>query len=124
MGKNQLDNADTHVRARSHTTPYAGRTHEMVGKAAAVHTDFWSFVGREVAIGALQAVGGIALYALAIWAIVHKYINVQSLKHAVTARAQVLDDVVVDNTTTTTTAADAATTSTTTATNSNTRSKQ
>jgi hypothetical protein len=53
---------------------------------AHAHVTFWRFAGREIAIGALQAVGGIALYALVIWAVVHKYINTQVLRNAVSAR--------------------------------------
>lgn len=50
----------------------------------------WQFMGREMGIGFLQALGGIALYALVLWAIFHNLIRTKVFQNAVNARADIL----------------------------------
>lgn len=58
----------------------------------------WKFIGREVAIGALQAIGAIFLYALAIWAVVNQLIKTKSIQSAINAKVQVIDSARPDST--------------------------
>ena len=47
----------------------------------------WVFARREIATGALQAIGSILVYALVVWIIINKYVNVSYLRDAIAMRA-------------------------------------